>query len=737
MNDDARNGLWKKAVAWLKKRPLHLLVIACLLLPLVALRIADPVPIQLLRLNAFDVFQRLAPRDADPAFPVKIVAIDEPSIAELGQWPWPRNVLASLIDKLHAAGAKVIALDLVLPEADRLSPKTFAKAYADHPEFTALAPQVMRLPTLDARLAETIAKTPTILAFAGADRATGNPGEPKASFAQAGDKAVNFAPGYDGSVANLSILTAKATGLGAANWFPENDQIVRRVPLLLRLGETLYPSLSVEALRLAEDQTTIFVKSSGASGVGSFGQRTGIELVRVGQTILPTNARGELWLRFAPSDPRRTISAKDVLKPDFDKSLVAGKTVFIGATAIGLLDLRATALDNSVPGVEMHAQAVEQMLAGDNIVRPAYALGMELTFLVIGVLLVGWALTRSGPFLAAGLAIAAILAVALFAYYAYTGLGLLIDPVYPSLALASVYAAASLTNFVRAEHERRQVREAFASYLAPDLVEELANHPEKLRLGGDIREVSLLFADVRSFSRLAEGLDAESLVTFINQLFTPLSEAIVEQRGTIDKYMGDAVMAFWNAPLPNPDHAKLSCRSALSMLDKLDQLNARLAAEAEGKGETFSPIRIGIGLNTGDCCVGNVGSPERFDYSVLGDPVNVASRLEQLTKSYGVPIIAGEPTAKAADGLAMLEIDHVIPRGKTRPEAIFALFGDEALAKNPSFKQLATHHAALRKALDANDTQGASAAAEACEACAFAPYQPLLAHYRAKLSPPT
>ncbi|MEQ8825827.1 MAG: adenylate/guanylate cyclase domain-containing protein [Filomicrobium sp.] len=733
MQDNAQKGLWQKTISWLQKRPAHLLVITGLLVPIIALRIADPDPVKLLRLNAFDIYQRLAPRTADPEFPVKIVAIDEASIAKFGQWPWPRNILAGLIEKLHDAGAKAIALDLILPEADRLSPATFAEAYQNDPTFQNIAPTLEKLPTLDTRLATAIANTPTVLAFAGALDATGQPGPPKAGFAQAGDKAVKFTPGYDASVANLSILTDKATGLGAANWFPENDQIVRRVPLLMHIGETLYPSLSLEALRVTNDATTVFVKSSGASGLNAFGAQTGIEFVRVAKTVLPTTARGELWLRFAPPDPKRTISAHKVLDPNFDKTLIEGRTVFIGATAIGLHDLRATALNSSVPGVEMHAQALEQMLMGEHVVRPAYALGMELVFLVVIGALIGWALTRSGPFLAAGIAILAILAVALFGYAAYTNLHLLFDPVYPSLSLAAIYATASLTNFVRAEQDRQQVRQAFASYLAPDLVEELANNPEKLRLGGEIREVSLLFADVRSFSRLAEGRDAESLVAFINQLFTPLSEAIVEQRGTIDKYMGDAVMAFWNAPLLNPDHARMTCRAALEMLVKLETLNQELAENAKAIGQDISPIRIGIGLNTGDCCVGNVGSPVRFDYSVLGDPVNVASRLEQLTKTYGVPIIAGEPTAKAAHDFALLKIDDVIPRGKTRPEAIYALFGDETIASTSNFKALAKCHDELQAALKSGSAPEALQAAEACEAIPFDAYKPLLGHYRAQL----
>ena len=704
-----------RAWAWIGRLPLHALIIAGLLTLTVALRIADPEPIARLRLAAFDTFLQLAPRAADPDFPVKIVAIDDASLKEVGQWPWPRNVMAKLIKRLSAAGAKAIALDIILPEADRLSPSQFSAAYADNPAFASVAARVGQLPPLDARLAAELREVPSVLAFAGENNTRGLPGPVKASFATAGDPPGQFAPSFTGSISNLPILTAQAHGLGSVNWIPEGDQIVRRVPLIIRIGETLYPSLALEALRIGQGTSTVFIKSSGGSGITAFGQQTGIEFVRVGRVVLPTDGRGELWLKLAKPDPRRTISASAVLANDFDGSLVEGRSVFIGATAIGLHDLRATPLSPAVPGVEMHAQALEQMLSGDHAVRPAYAAGLELSFLVIAGALIAWLLGRSGPVTAAVLGLAAMAAVCVGAFMAYRSQGLLFDPVYPSLALVGVYSAGSLTNFVRAEQERQRVRTAFNSYLAPELVEELVAHPEKLKLGGENREVTLLFADVRRFSALAEGRDAESLVGFVNRLFTPLSEAIFEERGTIDKYMGDAVMAFWNAPLADADHAEHGCRAALRMLRALDGLNAELAAEAEQAGVSFEPVRIGIGLNTGLCCVGNVGSPERFDYSVLGDVVNVASRLEQLTKTYDVDIIVGEPTAKSVSELAFLEIDRVVPRGKSRPEAIFALLGDEALARDPQFRMLMPLFNNLRQAMERDDLRTAKEALTACQ----------------------
>jgi adenylate cyclase len=720
------------ALARLGRLPLSSLVIAGGLALMIALRIADPEPIARLRLSAFDTFLQLSPREADPAFPVKVVEIDEASLKEVGQWPWPRNILARLVERLSDAGAKVIALDIVLPEADRLSPKEFAKAYSGEPAFSQVAGEVSALPTLDTQLAEALAHSPSILTFAGEDGGQGDPGPARASFVIAGDPPEQFVPGFKGSVANLSELSKAAQGLGAANWIPERDRIVRRVPLLIRVGETLYPSLAIEALRVGLGDSTILIKSSGSSGIGAFGYQTGIELLRTGRVVIPTNARGELWLRLSPADSRRKISAYKVLRDDFDPKEVAGRFVFVGATAIGLLDIQGTPLDSTAAGVVMHAQALEQMLAGEHAVRPAYATGLEIFLLLVLGAVVAWLLARAGPLTAVGIGLLGILAVTVGTYLAYKWQGLLIDPVYPSLSLALVYGAGSLTNFVRAERERRRIRSAFANYLAPDLVEELVAHPEKLRLGGEMREVTLLFADVRQFSAIAERLDAESLVTFVNRLFTPLSEAIIEERGTIDKFMGDAVMAFWNAPIADPRHAERASRAALRMLRELEVLNATLALEAESAGRTFTPIRIGIGLNTGIACVGNVGSPERFDYSVLGDVVNVASRFEALTKTYDTPIVAGERTAKAAPGLAFLEIDDVIPRGRTLAEPIYALIGDETVAQSKLFKSLVPLHNGLREAVTSGDAERVCEALAECRRVGLATYQPLLRFFAAR-----
>jgi adenylate cyclase len=279
------------------------------------------------------------------------------------------------------------------------------------------------------------------------------------------------------------------------------------------------------------------------------------------------------------------------------------------------------------------------------------------------------------------------------------------------------------------------VRHAFSHYVAAPLVEELARNQDKLKLGGEMREVTILFSDVRGFTKISEGMSAEALVRFVNELFTPLSEVILAQRGTIDKFMGDAVMAFWNAPLLDAEHAGNAARAALGMISRLEIQNEVWAAEARSRGKTHTPVRIGIGLNTGNCCVGNVGSPERFDYSILGDVVNVASRLEGATKTYKFPIITGESTAKAALGFAFLEIDAVLLRGKDQPERIFALLGDETVAASEGFRKLEIAHHQIMAAISANDTAGARRALEVCRSLNWDSLAPLYETFEGRLAP--
>jgi len=711
-----------------------LALVAALLALAVVVRIIDPEPVARLRLSIFDAYQRLLPRAPDPAQRVKIVQIDTASLERVGQWPWPRTRLAQMIERLVEAGARVVALDLILAEPDRLSPAAFARLFEGQPQLARLAEEAARLPSNDERLAAVIGTAPVVLGFVAESGSSKTVAGVKAKLAFAGDNPQTFVPAFSGGTGSLPVLTERAAGLGSVNWLPANDQIVRRVPLLVSVGGTIYPSLPLEAARVAMRESTIFVRSSGGSGVLAFGQKTGVETVRVGSTVLPTDANGEMWLRFSEHDQAYDIPAHRVLDGTFDRSEVKDRYVLIGVSAPGLLDLRATPLQSAVPGVVIHAQALEQILSGNHLSRPAFAIGFELMFLVAVGAMVAFLIQSFGPVHAALTGATAVVAVSAASWLAYSRHGVLLDPVYPSLVLVALYIAGSLGSYIKSEIDRSFVRSAFGHYLAPPLVEELANNHDKLKLGGEMRDVTVLFADVRGFSKISEGLDAEALIRFVNEIFTPLSEVILAQRGTIDKFMGDAVMAFWNAPVADPAHARNACWAALQMHEALAELNRVRAAQAAERGESVQPVSIGIGLNTGECCVGNVGSPQRFDYSILGDPVNIASRLQDATKTYGLPIIVGEQTAAAAPELAFLGIDTITLRGKQRPERIFALLGDAAVARSEKFRALQASTEALLAALRSTDHTAAQARLQACHALGWPGLAKLLAVYGARVN---
>ena len=699
------------------------------------LRIWDPVAVAKLRYMVFDTYQRISPNPAKSDFKVRVVDIDEASLEKVGQWPWPRTRLAEIVERLHASGAAVIAFDIILAEPDRLSPDNVVNLFeVPEQESAELRRLAAQLPSNDARLAKAMSQAPVVLALSGVADGTAAVPKPVAGFAAAGDQPNQFVPSFPAATPSLPGLVEMASGLGAANWLPAHDQVVRAVPSLVEIAGTLFPSLSLEALRVASGSSTIVVKSSGGSGLSAFGQKTGVELARTGDTVLDTDGDGQVWLRFGMRQKERYIAAHEVLSGTYADQGIAGKLVLIGASATGLMDLQSTPLESAVPGVEIHAQALEQMIDGSYLRRPAYATGLELAYLLAAGMIVIWLIARFGPLPAALAGLAALAAITAASWSSYANAGILLDPVYPTLATVLIYLGGSLFSYIRSEAERHRVRAAFSHYVAPQLVEELADNPEKLKLGGEMREVTLLFSDVRGFSRLSERMQAEELIRFVNALFTPLSDIILEEQGTIDKFMGDAVMAFWNAPVAMPDHAVLACRAALRMQAALDQLNATWANEAVSAAIPAEPVRIGIGLNTGRCCVGNVGSPERFDYSLLGDPVNTAARLESETKSFGVPIIAGARTVALAPGFAFLPIGEIALRGKDKPETVFALLGDEELAATERFQKLVEVQMKLLEVLsDGNHSQKHAALKAAASRNQWPQLDTLYAAYRARL----
>ena len=676
----------------MSRRSLHYIIPLLMVAAALVLRVSVPA-VEEAQLKVFDTYQRLSPRTYQPA-PVRFVDLDDESLERIGQWPWPRTFVADLVARLANAGAAVIVFDMVFAEPDRTSPSQILPLWPATPEVRALRGNSAALPDHDAILADVIAQANVVTGFVLTPEPSASAPPLRGSFAFAGDNPLPFLTPYRGAIVNLPEIAAGAEGNGSFNLVAERDGTIRRIPLFLRIGETIYPTLLAEALRVAQGARTFVLKSSGANLEASFGQSTGLNNVKIGNVEIPVDANGRMWVHFTEDVPARRVPAWRVFEDDFDPALIEGQIVFVGTTAAGLKDIRATPLNPAAAGVEVHVQAVEQALLGHFLQRPDWADGAEIVFMTALGLLLVFLLPHLGALWSAFMGVVGIAAAVTASWFLFKDQLVLLDPIYPSLVVLLVYLAGSLLNFLRTEQERRQVRGAFSQYLSPALVRQLADNPDQLVLGGEMRDMTILFCDIRGFTTISERYktDPKGLTKLINGFHSPMTNLILDRGGTIDKYIGDAIMAFWNAPLDDPDQASHACEAALAMFEGLDELNKNLRIEAQSAGRTYDQIAIGIGLNSGACCVGNVGSDKRFDYSVLGDAVNLASRLEGQSRQYGVGIVIGEETRKLAPDFAAVELDLIAVKGKEEAVQVYGLVGDAQRRDSIGFRRLEARH---------------------------------------------
>src|SRR5579863_2125564 len=667
---------------WARRFGLARAVCVVLVFALVPLRMLDPRPIEELRLRTFDLFQVLRPRE-QTARPVVIVDIDEASLKEIGQWPWPRTVVADLVTRLTALGAAAIGFDAVFPEPDRLSPNLLASTLHDLDDAT--RERLRNLPSNDAILADAIRKSRVVLGESVSDKASAGPAVEASGYGVITTKgapdARTFLVYYPTLVRNLPVLEQAAAGRGIFTQVEEHDGIVRRAPVIMHAGNAFVPSLSLEMLRVGTNSNSPLIRSN----------QNGIQSVNASRFRLPTDEHGRLWIHFNHVDPRRYVSARDVLQGSVAADRIRGKLVLVGTSAIGLSDNKTTPLDPVMPGVEVHAQIIESILTNALLSAPSWAIGAE----IIAAVVFGLAIIIAAPMLPAAIVVAlgGVLVVGLVgsSWYLFAAHNLLIDFTYPLISSWLIYLVLTFVNYFREQRERQQIRSAFGFYLSPPLVEQLAKSPDKLVLGGEERRMTILFSDVRGFTTISEHYkdDPQGLTHLMNRFLTPLTNAIIERKGTIDKYIGDAIMAFWNAPVDDDEQEANACEAALAMQERAVALNAELKQEAETNGSVYMPLRIGVGLNTGPCVVGNMGSDFRFNYSVLGDTVNFASRLEARTKDYRLPLVIGSRTAEGArQKFATMEIDLIQVKGKTQPEAVFAVLGRSEVEQDPRCRQL-------------------------------------------------
>ncbi|MGN1289920.1 MAG: CHASE2 domain-containing protein [Bradyrhizobium sp.] len=682
--------------------------LACvaLLVGFAALRAVDPAPVQELRVRTFDTFQVLEPRQKT-ARPVTIVDIDERSLADprLGQWPWPRTRLADIVINLTRLGAVVIAFDAVFSEPDRLNPDIAADTFSSLDE--EMRARLRQLPSNDSIFADAIKNSRVVLGESGGPnvRADLNEKLPVTGLAMLGEEPQQFMFQFPGLLRNVPVLEEAAAGRGLFTIRPERDGIVRRVPMMMVAQAVTMPSLTFEMLRVASGSGTILIKAD----------KGGIQSLGIKGFAIPTDQYAQLWVHYARRDPSIYVSAVDVLDGRVPPDRIAGKLVLIGTSSVGLNDIKTTPVTPAMPGVEVHAQVLESALTGDVVSQPSYGIAIEfLAAMIMGLLVIAFA-PKFGP-------ITLVVVSGMFAsvltgtsWYFYSQHRLLIDFTYPLMSTTAIYLTLIFSAFVREQQQRRQIRSQFVQYMSPALVEQLAQSPERLVLGGEEREMTIMFSDMRGFTTISETYkrDPQGLTALMNRFLTPLSNAILARKGTIDKYMGDAIMAFWNAPLDDKQHQLNACDAALDMLERVDDLNRAREQEAKDGGHIYVPLNIGVGLNTGTCVVGNMGSDVRFDYSVFGDSVNLASRLEGQSKEYGFPIIVGSKTALAVkEKFAILELDFIMVKGKKEPEVIYAIAGREDVAGSGRFQRLRNLTIEMLACYRSRDWDGALAAIE-------------------------
>ncbi len=656
-----------------------------------------------LGLLLFDGYQRAVPRPYEDA-PVRIVDIDDESIRRLGQWPWPRTDIADLTRRLGDAGAASIAYDIVFSEPDRTSPGRIAarlqRTNGNSPTLAALR----ALPDNDATLAAAIAAAPVTLGYFLGREGRGPTVEPKAGLAMAGASPAGAVQAFSSAIEPLPAFRDGASGSGFVSLIGDRDGIIRKAPLIASQNGRLLPSLSLDALRTAQEAGSVIVKSTSASGEFGGGAAQVVSL-KVGGFEVPTTPAGELWLYFTAPHPARTIPAWKVLtgamSPAEMRAAFDGRIVFIGSGAAGLRDLIATPLRDREVGVMVHTQAVEQMILGRYLVRPDWASGLERSLLLALGLILALVLPRLGAMRGAVLGAIAVGGIMAGSWGAFLQYQYLLDPTYPVLGLLAVYVVGTGVTFYREERQRAYIHRAFDRYLSPALVRRIVDDPGQLELGGEVRDMTVLFCDIRRFSAISELMGPQEIIRFLIAFLTPMCDILLARKATIDKFIGDAILAFWNAPLDDPDQHANAARGALEMVARLEQMNDVMTAQSATPWP--GDVRIGIGLNAGPCCVGNMGSAQRLSYSLIGDTVNLASRLEGLTKYYGVSIVIGAALQQHLPEFAILPLDRVRVVGREAPEQVYALMGSEDLALAPAFRRIEAMHRDMLAAYAAQD----------------------------------
>ena len=616
---------------------------------------------------------------------VAILAIDDESLKTVGRWPWSRDVMARVLTRLKQTGPRAIALDIIFAEKEQTLAYQTLKKLTDDLARKGVPPQILKLleqakqqADVDRLLAEVLGHgPPIILGFffrSLGGRSTGVDVEKLMGSHFLRASTYNIVRlrdtkssqvqlvGAAGIERNLPEITAAAAGDGYFNMIPDPDGTVRWFPMTVQYGGEFFAPMSLVTLSHAQGRAPMAISLS----------RWGVDWVRLGRRSVPVDRYGRMLINYlGPEGSIPTYSAAALMNGTLPAEALKDKIVIMGATAVGIYDLRVTPFSGTFPGVEVQATIMDNLLRGNFIRTPSFGLIIMLLVLIgLGVML-GLILPRLSAAWAFIFILGATESYLGLNYFLFTRQGLQLELFYPLALMILVYLGVTMHRFLAEERERERVRKTFESYVAPAVVQEMLKHPEQLRLGGERREITLLFTDIRGFTTMSENLDPEALVKLLHDFLNPMSNIIINLGGTIDKYMGDAIMALFGAPLLQADHPRLACRAALEMVASLDALNRSWAEEGR------PPLKVGIGVNTGPVAVGNMGSERLFDYTAIGDNVNLASRLEGLNKYYGTSILISDSTAKAlGNGFILRDMDMVRVKGKVKGVRIHELLGE-------------------------------------------------------------
>lgn len=625
---------------------------------------------------------------------VIIIDIDEKSLAALGQWPWSRDKIAQILHNLTNAGVGIVGFDIVFAERDNSSPAKVLKE---------LGMPTDNVPDYDKIFAQAVAETPTILGYTFLLERDNMPLAPSPSvpviFIEKGKGEAEFLLQPYRPILNIQMVQESAYSSGFFNMVPDDDGFVRSVPLAMKYDGSILPSLSLEMIRIASQQKKVSIVYD----------ETGIAGFEMGERSIPTDRYGRIFVNYrGPGKTFPYLSAVDIYNNTFDPAKVAGKFALIGTSASGLLDLRTIPFDSAYPGVESHANIIDNILVGDLISKPSWVSGVDITIIILLALLLSavFAFTSALWSLIIGIGTAAALLYA--DYYMLFHKGTILSILFPMTALFMVFILSLVVSYFLETRQKELIKSKFARKVSPAVVEKLMESPDSMILDGQEREISIFFSDIRGFTTLSEAMGSpKRLVSLLNRYMTPMTDIIVRHSGTVDKFIGDAIMAYWNAPGDVAEHPDEAVAAAVEQIEALGALNAELAAEG------IPPIDIGIGINTGLATVGEMGSSGRADYTIIGDPVNLASRLEGLNKPYGSHIIISEFTKeKLTRPYIIRDLDLVRVKGKNEPVGIYQVLGrgeptaeqaqmlthyHEALAlyRNSFFEQAKEHFEAL------------------------------------------